>query len=302
MNLDYLKTFMEVARTGSFSEVAKMHSVSQPAVSFQIRKLEHELGVRLIDRSQKAIMLTEAGKILLRFAENVDNEQNKLLHELELLREDVSGDLLIAASTIPGEFLLPSILGKFRALHPMIKAQVIVSDSITVINGIQSGEYDIGFCGVTPKMKDLEYFKVDEDEIVLIVFPEHPFAQRNEISFIELEREPLIFREKTSGTQQSLEILLSTAGLDIKKITPNLILGTTQAAVSAVESKAGIAFVSNLAIKKSLSLGLVKQVTVSNLTMRRDFYCIFRRERVVARLLEEFISYVRLKSAQGNIR
>jgi DNA-binding transcriptional LysR family regulator len=299
MNLDYLVTFMEVARTGSFSEVAKMHSISQPAVSFQIRKLEHELGIRLIDRSQKTLMLTEAGKKLLRFAENVGKEQSRLLHELDLLREDISGNLLISASTIPGEFLLPSILGKFRALHPAVTAQVVISDSITVINCVQNGDYDIGFCGITPKSRELDYFKVDEDEIVLIVFPEHPFAQRSEVSLIELEREPLISRESTSGTQQNLEMLLSNAGLDTKKLLPQLILSTTQAVVSAVESRAGIAFVSNLAINKSLSLGLINQVPVSNLKLQRDFYCIFRRERVVSRLLGEFISYVRLKSAGG---
>jgi DNA-binding transcriptional LysR family regulator len=300
MNLDYLQTFIEVARTGSFSEVAKMHSISQPAVSFQIRKLEQELGTRLIDRSQKTFMLTESGKKLLQFSEKVNKEHALLLQELDSLREDISGSLLISSSTIPGEFLLPSILGKFRALHPLVFAQVIISDSVTVINGVQGGEYDIGFCGITPKSNDLEYFKVNEDEIVLIVFPEHPFAQRSEISFMELEREPLIIRESTSGTQRSMETLLLEAGLDIKKFTPHLTLSTTQAVVSAVEARAGIAFVSNLAIEKSLSLGLVKQVAVSNLKLKRNFYCIFRRERIVSRLLEEFISYVRLKSARGD--
>ena len=156
MNLDYLVTFVEVARTGSFSEVAKMHSISQPAVSFQIRKLEHELGIRLIDRSQKTLMLTEAGKKWLRVAENVDKEQSRLLHELDLLREDIAGNLLISASTIPGEFLLPPILGKFRALHPVVTAQVVISDSMTVINCVQGGDYDVGFCGITPKSRELK--------------------------------------------------------------------------------------------------------------------------------------------------
>jgi len=299
MNLDYLRTYLQVIRLGSFSEVAKKLSVSQPAVSFQIQKLEREVGVRLIDRSQKAITMTQAGKRLVRFAESVEQERDRLLRDLDQLREEVTGDLAIAASTIPGEFLLPAILGEFKALHPAIRAQVVVSDSLTVIAGVQDGTYEVGFCGIAPEGQELESFKVADDEIVLIVFPEHPFAQRREVFLAELEGEPLIFREETSGTQQSLQAFLSKAGVNLRKWVPNLVLGTTQAVVSAVEVRAGIAFVSNLGIKKSLALGLVKQVTVDGLRLKRDFYCIYRRERVVSRLLGEFVAFTQARSPQS---
>jgi DNA-binding transcriptional LysR family regulator len=115
---------------------------------------------------------------------------------------------------------------------------------------------------------------------------------------MELEGEPLIFREETSGTQCNLKTLLSKAGVDIEKLSTNLVLGTSQAVVSAVEAVVGIAFVSNLAIKKSLALGLVKQVNVEELELRRDFYCVYRKERVVSRLLSEFIAFVQARAAQ----
>lgn len=295
MNLDYLKTYLEVIRLGSFSEVAKKLSISQPAVSFQIQKLEQDLGVHLMDRSQKSITTTEAGKRLLRFAITVEKERTSLLHDIEQLREEVVGELTIAASTIPGEFLLPTILGEFKKLYPGIGAQVVISNSLNVINLVRSGDNDIGFCGVAPDSKELDCFKVAEDEIVLVVFPAHPFASRVEISFVELQGESLVFREASSGTQRSLENLLSRAGLDLKKFTPSMILGTTQAVVSAVEAKVGIAFVSSMAIKKSLALGLLKQVHVNSLRLRRDFYCIYRKERMVSKLLNEFIDFVRMR-------
>jgi len=298
MNLDYLRTYVEVIKLGSFSEVAKKLSISQPAVSFQIQKLERDLGLRLIDRGQKTITLTDAGKRLLRFAEVVERERASLARDLEQLREEVTGNIIIAASTIPGEVLLPPILGEFQALHPTVGAQVEVSDSMTVISRVQEGAYDVGFSGIAPEGKELDYFKIAEDEIVLIVFPEHPFAQREDVSFLELEGEHLILREETSGTQQSLKSLLTKAGLSIEKWSPNLVLGTTQAVVSAVEARVGIAFVSNLAIKKSLALGLVKEVAVEGLKLRRDFYCIYRQERVVSRLLGEFIAFVQAKALQ----
>jgi len=297
MNLDYLRTYLEVIKMGSFSEVAKRLSISQPAVSFQIQKLERDLGVRLIDRGQKTITMTDAGKRLLRFAEAVEEERAHLMRDLDRLREEVTGNIVIAASTIPGEVLLPPILGEFKALHPAIGAQVEVSDSLTVVAGVREGSYDIGFCGVAPEGKELEYFKVAQDEIVLLVFPEHPFAQRGKVSFLDLEGEPLIFREETSGTQRSLKSLLAKAGVDTGKWSPNLVLGTTQAVVSAVEARVGIAFVSNLAIKKSLALGLVKEVVIEGLRLSRDFYCIYRKEKIVSRLLEEFIAFVRARAS-----
>jgi len=292
MNLDQLKTFQEVIRLGSFSEVARKLAISQPAVSFQIQKLEHELGMRLIDRSQRAITLTAAGRRLLRFSQAVGKERERLHHELEQMREEVAGDLIIAASPIPGEFLLPPLLMKFRQAHPAVRATAVVSDPLTVIRGVRENLYEIGFCGTAPEGTDLDAHRIGDDELVLIVFPEHPFARRGEIAPAELEGEPLIFREATSGTQTTVEVRLTRAGLDVSRLVPNLVLGTSQAVVTAVEAKAGIAFVSNLAIQKCLALGTVRQVSVSGLRLERTFYGIYRRERVGSRLLEEFINFI----------
>jgi len=300
MNIDHLKTFQEVIRLGSFSEVARKLAISQPAVSFQIQKLERELGMRLIDRAQRAITPTAAGKRLLKFAESIEAERDRLQHDLEQMREEISGDLLIAASTIPGEFLLPALLAEFKQRYPAVKIQVDISDSLTVINRVRDNTYEVGFCGMAPEGRDLSSFKVASDEIVLIVFPEHPFARKSEISPDELEGEPLIFREATSGTQRSLESRLSRAGLDPRKFIPNLVLGSTQAVVSAVAAGAGIAFVSNLAIKKSLALGLVRQVGVRDLRLSRDFYCVYRQERVVSRSLEGFINFIKIEATHSD--
>ncbi len=299
MNLDYLRTYLEVVKFGSFSEVARKLGISQPAVSFQIQKLEGDLGVRLLDRNQKTITMTEAGRRLLLFAKFVEEERNRLRHDIDQLREEVTGNLIIASSTIPGEFMLPSLLARFKALHPAIRAQVKISDSLTVINGVRDGDYEVGFCGVAPEEQALESFKVAEDEIVLIVFPEHPFAGRGEVSFAELEGEPIIFREDTSGTQKSLQKLLDKAGFDLREWEPHLVVSTTQAVVSSVEAKAGIAFVSNLAIKKSLTLGLVRQITVKGLRLIREFYCVYRKSKLGSRLQEEFITFVEEDSSHS---
>ncbi|MFC1946514.1 selenium metabolism-associated LysR family transcriptional regulator [Chloroflexota bacterium] len=293
MNLDHLKTYIEVVSTGNFSEVAKKLGISQPAVSFQIQKLEQDLGVRLIDRKQKKLTLTEPGKLLLSFARKVQDEYSSMLEDINHLREDVIGNLLIAASTIPGDFILPPLLSEFKTLHPSVQIQVVVSDSGQVIEDVENGTYDVGFCGIAPENKEIEAVKIAEDEIVLIIAAGHPFAGRTSVSFMEITEEPFIAREENSGTQKNVASLLRKAGFDINLCKPSLILGTTEAVVSAVESQSGIAFVSNYAIKKSLSLGMVETVNVEGLTLKRDFYCIYRKERVVSRLLDEFISFIK---------
>jgi DNA-binding transcriptional LysR family regulator len=296
MNLDYLKTFLELVKLGSFSAVAKKLNISQPAVSFQIQKLEHDLGVRILNRNQKKVSLTDAGRRLMDFAKSVDGEEGRLIRDLDRLRQEISGELLIAASTTPGELILPMLLGEFLSLHPAVKAQVVVRDSMEVIAGVRNGTYEVGFCGAVPTAgQGVEWFKIAEDDIVLIVFPEHPFATRKKVTFSEVQEEAIIAREPTSGTQKSLETLLSNAGLDAHKLKPRLMLGSAQAIVSAVEARAGIAFISSLAIKKSLELGTVRQVSIDKLPLKRDFFCVYYGEVLNSRLMQEFITFIRAK-------
>ena len=168
-----------------------------------------------------------------------------------------------------------------------------MSDSGQVIEDVENGMYDVGFCGVKPENKEIEATKIAEDEIVLIIGSGHPFESRKRVSFMEITEEPFIAREESSGTQKNVVSAFKKAGFDIGLLKPSLILGTTEAVVSAVESQSGIAFVSNYAIQKSLALGMVKTVDVEGLTLKRDFYCIYRQERIVSRLLDEFISFIK---------
>lgn len=300
MNLDYLQTYLKLVELQSFSEVAKVRGLSQPAISFQVQKLERDLGVRLIERRQRGVMVTKAGKRLLRFARLVEKERAHLFEELAQLREEVAGELTIGASTIPGEFLLLRMLSQFKEEHPRTELRLLVSDSLTVINGVVGGTYDVGFCGVVPEGKGLESFKIAQDEIVLIAFPEHPFAQRERVSLLDVADEPLIFREKGSGTRRSLEQLLSEVGADPSQFRPKLTLGSTQSVVSAVEAKVGIAFVSNLAIRRSLALGLVKVVPLQSSALRRDFFCVYRKELMISRLQHEFLAFMRARALNSS--
>ena len=171
-------------------------------------------------------------------------------------------------------------------------------DSMAVIAGVHEGSYEIGICGTPPPAEyGLQSFKLPGDEITLIVPPGHRLAAKERVSFTDIEAEPLIQREATSGTQRSVESLLSKAGYSASRLMPHLTVGSSQAVISAVEAGAGIAFISNLAAAKAVELGTVKQLAFSGLKLKRDFYCIYHAEHLSSRLLQEFIGFIRERAS-----
>ncbi|MFC1861227.1 LysR substrate-binding domain-containing protein [Chloroflexota bacterium] len=221
-----MNTFLELIKVGSFSQTAKNLYLSQSAVSQQIRKLEKEIGCHLIvRRKMRYVSMSEAGRRLYRFAEHIRHEHNNLCYEIQQFREELGGNLVITASSIPSEFILPKILSGFKEQCPVADIKVEVSTSLEIIEDIQSGIYEVGFSSVKPDDEELEYFKMAEDEIVLIVFPSHPFSFKKEIVLSELAGESFALREEDLGYQNAIS-LLSEAGFEINQCSPKLVLGT----------------------------------------------------------------------------
>lgn len=297
MNISFLETFLEVVRLGNLSEAAKVLGLSQPGVTLQIQRLEREVALRLLDRTERGVNLTRAGQRFLRFAETVVEEQRRLLRDLDEMRHEVSGTLRIGAGTIPGEFLLPVMLSEFRERYPAASAVVTVGPSLIILDRVRSGDLELGFTGTPPETPDLSAFAVDGDEIVLIVPPDHPFARRKSVDLEELRGECFVLREDTSGTQQRLEALLDERSFDIRACRVSLTLGSSQAVVSAVEAGLGIAFVSNLAAARSEALARVNVVPLEGLRLQRKFYCVYRQDRLSSRLEREFLNFVRARAA-----
>ncbi|RLC61052.1 MAG: LysR family transcriptional regulator, partial [Chloroflexota bacterium] len=148
MRWSYLRTFVEVVQRRSFSAAAQALGISQPAVSQQIQRLEEELGVKLLLRDGRGLVgLTASGQAVLDFARSTLAAYDALCAELRRLEEDIAGTLRLAASTTPGEYLVPQLLADFRAQHPGVEAQVTVSDTANVVRHVLAGECDLGFIG-----------------------------------------------------------------------------------------------------------------------------------------------------------
>jgi DNA-binding transcriptional LysR family regulator len=292
VNIGYLRTFLELVNRGSFTEAAKVLGVTQPAVSLQIQRLEAELTTTLLERRESGVVLTPAGEEFHRFAQKVMAEQKRMMDKLAQLREEVYGDLILAASTVPGEYILPRILSGFKARYPMVGITCAISDSAIVLASLIADECHFGFVGFAREQRGVEFFKIAEDEIVLVVPPDHPFADHPSITAQDLAGEPLVSREVGSGTMESTRHSLRTIGLDLEECPVAAVLDSAQAVLSAVEAGLGISFVSRLSAGKSLELGRLQVLPINGLSMKRDILCAYRPASMNTRLLQEFLSFV----------
>jgi DNA-binding transcriptional LysR family regulator len=295
MNLTQLQNYIEVVQLKSFSKAARKLYVSQPAISLQIKKLEQELGYSLIDRYKNKFSVTPDGKRFFRFAKYFDQEYSRLVSDLKQMHQGVTGILNIISSPIIGEFILPLVLSEFKEQNPSIEIKMeVLNDSYRILGEItRANNTMIGFCGLLPEAADIEYIKIGEDEQVLIVYPGHPFFNLNRVTISELMGESLIFRADPVGRHRSYWESLRKAGLDLKLYQPKLLLGTPNGVISAVEAKAGIGLISDLAIKKDEALGLVKSLKIKSINLKRDLFCVYRKDIIEDSISNNFINFIR---------
>jgi DNA-binding transcriptional LysR family regulator len=289
VDLRWLEALAAVARLGSVSAAAESLHRSQPGVSRQLQKLEREVGERLLDRESGGVRLTEAGRRLLPHAEAA-------LAAVAAMRRDagerrVAGPLVVAASTTPGEFLVPELLAGFRAAHPAVEPFVIIADSAAVEADLLAGRREVGVVGERGAIGRLRYRAVAEDEVVLAVPADHRFAARERVRIEEVLAEPFVDREGGSGTVSSVRRILARHGL--RSGTPNVVmtLGSGQAVVSAVERGYGVGWVSSLALAARRGGGVVP-VRVEGTDLRRTLWLATVPDRPLSEPAAAFVAWV----------
>ena len=291
MNLDHLTTYLEVVKRGSFSGAAKHLGLTQPGVSQQVRRLENDLGVPLLDRRERRIAMTGAGREFHRFATRVLAARSDLSEKLKDLTGQVSGRLIIGASTVPGEYILPRLLADFIALHPAVEASVEIGDTRDITDMVRTAECDIGFVGARLSNRGMKQEPFLEDELVLVVPVSHPFAGRDSIAIADLGQERLITRERGSGTMQNVYRMLEGAGFDPRNWRNAPVFGSTQAIISAVEAGLGVAFVSEFAARSAITSKHISALRIDHVPLKRQLYITYLTRNSSTRLQREFLSF-----------
>lgn len=291
MNINHLMTFILVVEKKSFSAAAKTLFLTQPAVTLQIQTLEETVGMQLLIRKGKSILLTEAGEILYQKAKKILELWEDTKGEIYRISKVVRGKLLLGASTIPGDYLLPSIIGQFHSCYPKVGITLEIGNTEEIVERTLIGEIDLGIIGSFYLHDKLEISRFAQDEIVLIIPPNHPWAGQREIELESLKSEPFIFRHSGSGTRKVTEKHLKEQGIEGKDLQVIMELGTSEAVINAVEGGWGMAFLSSIAAEKALSSGRVKTVSIKDFSIKRDFYLIFSALKAKKAAVREFIKF-----------
>src|SRR5215813_6922419 len=215
MDLRRLEIFAKVAELGSFSRAAEALFLTQPTISEHIRALEDELGVQLLDRLGRGATPTRAGELMLGYARRMLALSREARQALDQFQGRLSGQLVVGGSTIPGEYLLPSLLGQFKAKYPDISISLLIGDSRQVSAWVDDGRAEVGVVGARPSLRTLLSRELMPDELVVVLPAEHPWAGRKSVTLADLQREPLIVREQGSGSREALERALGEANVDL---------------------------------------------------------------------------------------
>lgn len=297
MNIQQLRTFVTVVDEGSFSAASRLLSISQPAVTMQIQALESELGTSLLERRYRRVDLTEAGKALLPVAQRVLGELQAVRDEIGALDGQVTGHLVIAASTTPGVYIIPRLVGGFLEAHPRVELTLLVADSAEVVRHVAEGDAGLGVTGAEVKGSRADFEKIATDELVVVAPSGSPLA-RSRVSIEQLAAARFVARERGSGTRQATEALLAEKGVDVDQLDVALELGTGEAVVTAVEGGLGLAVVSRLVAQRALALGSVVELDVDGFPAERPFYAV-RPKGGPSQSARAFLEYLRENIARG---
>jgi DNA-binding transcriptional LysR family regulator len=292
VDLRQLEIFIKVAELGSFSKAADALFLTQPTVSEHIKSLEDELGVRLLDRLGRGAAVTKGGALLQGYAQRLLALSRETRQAMESFQGRMSGELLVGASTIPGEYILPALIGRFKEKFPDIAITLLIGDSQAVTEWVAEGRAEVGVVGARSGHRGIDFRELLPDDIVLIVSPAHPWQGRKQVTLEELRAEPLLLRERGSGTRAALEAALVQAGADIAAFRVVGEMGSTQAIKQAVKAGVGVSLVSRRAVEEECRAASVWGLRVKDLKITRAFYLATHRERSRSPLAEAFRAFV----------
>lgn len=287
-----LQVFHTVARLLSFTKAAETLHMTQPAVTFQVRQLEEHFNTRLFDRTHNRISLTAAGERVYEYAERILTLYAEMNSRVRDIAGDVSGILLIGASTTIAEYVLPALLAEFQVEHRDVHIRLSVSNSLGIVHMVESNVVDVGIVEAPVGNKNLAVDVCWHDRLVVICPPGHPLAAKASVHVRELLDLPFLVREEGSGTREVISEYLSQNDLQWHDMNLRMEFGSPESVKSAVEAGLGISIVSHATVSKELKLGLLAALPLEPV-LERPFSLVYQRQKFRLRAVEEFMRFAR---------
>jgi len=265
MDTRQLAAFCAVVERRSFSQAAERLGVTQPAVSLQVRALEKRLGTQLLDRSGRRVEPTEAGLRLYRGAQRILALEDQIVADVTASSEgDLSGDLVLGASTGPAAIAVPLLLCEFQRENPAVRVFLTVSDTHAVVERVAARELELGIVGAARRHRGVRFEPFFSDEVILACPPGHRFAGRT-ISLEELRDESLVLMQEGAGVRQVIEDAVRRQGVRLRDLDVRLELGLQESVRAAVEAGYGVTFISRTAVEAGVEAGTLAEAQVEGM-------------------------------------
>jgi DNA-binding transcriptional LysR family regulator len=288
IRFDYLKTFLTVARTHSFSTAAKELGTSQGTVSHHIAALNQYFDTELFKRTANGVEATEAGATLKETAEKIIQETQEAKAKISSAKQTLSGTITIAASTVPEEHVIPSLISEFLKKHSEVKFKIKAEDSLTSLSSLQSNNVDFAAVGTIQGYEEkFDFIQVGQEELVLIVPCSHELSKQESVKLNEIAKYPFINREETSGTRKEIERFFENNRFPLKQLNVALELGSTESVITAVSEGRGVSIISSIAANKAQAAGLVRILKIKEAKSPRKLYMV-RPRRPLLKTSEAF--------------
>ena len=293
MELKQLQSFCAVVKHKSFTKAAEKLFLSQPTISTHVRQLEEEFQTSLIVRTTKSVEVTPRGQELYECACNIVNLRDNLMRSWSDEDEKM---IRIGASTIPSAYMLPQILPAFRAIRPASQFHVFQSDSQGIVDGLLCGAFDVGLIGADMHEETLELTPFYADRMVLITPVNEHFLQFSENGGITLEeicREPMLLREKGSGSKKCISSYFERVGVDENDLIITARLNDQESIKNLVAGGLGISIISEKAAEDAVKAGHLLTFSLPEAGARRYLYVACRRGAPMSGQTQQFVSFVK---------
>lgn len=288
MNLEYLQSFYMTVKYNSISKAAQMLHLTQPGLSGQLKSLENELGVSLLNRSNKGVELTEEGKVVFNYADTLLSIQGNIKRDLVNLHQD-KPKLMIGTCKSVGEYALPCSIFTFKHLYEEVDIHMEVINSTEVIQKLQEHSINIGIIQNDPKLEDITTESIISDELLLVGSSDNA---PKKISTEKLKQIPLILRESNSGTRQVIEKALEEKGIYIEDLNVIYALNSPEAIKSSILAGKGFSFLPKLTIAQELKKESIKTVQVDDLNISFSYYIASRKNYTFTEYEQRFVDFI----------
>jgi len=285
MDFEQLRTFLEVSRHKSFSRAGERLSLTQPAISAQIRTLETEVGAQLFDRSGGKVTFTAAGRVFEPFAEHCLECHQHILMAVGEMQRTPRGEVSIGANESTCLYVLPQVFTQFKRQYSRVGLNIVRADRSRTLEGVLNRELDFGV--VTLPVKDLRLTAewIHKDELVLVSAPGHPLVRAGKLRMEDVARHPLLL-PKQGRQRDQIDLLFST-----RELNPNvgMELDSSELLKRFVAAGMGIGFAAKSNVAAEEQAGTLKILPIEGVRLLRELALVFRKDKSLSRAAQAFL-------------